>query len=71
MVLIRLFVLESLKQNVRVFAKFVRSQDNGLADALSQMDMPRFHRLGPFMDIEPTNLPHEIWPIWKIWVHFK
>ena len=37
MILIRMIVLESLVQNSRVFVKFVRSKDNGKADALSRM----------------------------------
>ena len=35
MVLLRHIILESLVQNVRVYAKFVKSVENGKADALS------------------------------------
>ena len=47
MVLIRLIVLESLIRNVRVFAKYVSSKDNGKADALSRLDFKWFRRLSP------------------------
>ena len=35
MVLIRILVLESLKSNVRVFAKYISSKANAYSDALS------------------------------------
>ena len=68
MILIRLLVLESLKQNTRVFAKYIKTKENGPSDALSRMQITRFKKLCPQMDAEPTSIPQEIWPIWKIWV---
>ena len=44
--LIRLIVLESMMQNVRVFATYVTSKGNKLADLLSRMKLPSFLRLG-------------------------
>ena len=67
MILIRLLVLESLKKNARVFAKYVKLKENGLADSLSRLDIKRFRSLGPQMELESTAIPCEIWPIWKIW----
>ena len=43
--LIRILVLESMIQNVRIFARHVGTKDNGKADALSQLDFNRFLRL--------------------------
>ena len=72
MVLIRLLVLESLVQNIRVFACFVRGKDNYFSDALSRMNLSRFRRLGEIhhkeFDVESTNIPAEIWPISKLWI---
>ena len=71
MILIRLIVMECLRQNVHVTAEWVSTGDNGKADALSRMDIKRFHRLGKNMDVSPTALPQEIWPIQKIWQKIK
>ena len=69
MVLIRLLVFESLKQNSRVYANYIKSKDNGLSDSLSRMDFDRFHQLGPDMEKIATEPPSEIWPVWKVWLH--
>ena len=50
MVLIRLMVLECLIHNVRVFAKYVPTDENGKADALSRLDLDRFRRLDSNMN---------------------
>ena len=68
MVLLRLVVLHSMKCNVRLFAKYVRSKDNGLGDALSRLDFQRFRKLGPNMERRPTEPPADIWPVERIWV---
>ena len=69
MVLIRIIVLEGLLQNTRIFAKFVRSKENGKADALSRLQFDRFRALGGNMMNEvPTNVPEQIWPMEKIWL---
>ena len=67
MVLIRILVLESMIQNVRVFAKYVRSKDNIRADLLSRMRINDFRKLGDF-DEMPTEVPQQLWPIEKIWI---
>ena len=69
MVLIRLITLKGLEENVRIFAKHVRSKDNGLSDAISRRDFNRFRRLGPHMDEWPLKVPDEIWPMNKIWMN--
>ena len=70
MVLIRLITLESLYQNVRIFAKHVGTKFNGAADALSRMQLSRFRylRRKKSMDCSPEPIPGAIWPIEKIWL---
>ena len=71
MVLIRLVILESLIWNVSVYAQHVKSKDNGIADALSHLDWPRFYKLTENMDMDDisTLVPPQIWPMEKIWLN--
>ena len=72
MVLIRIFVLHSLKENVRIFARHVRGVDNYFADALSRLQLSKFHKLaeekGKSFDDSPTEVPEQLWPMTKIWL---
>ena len=68
MVLIRLITLWSMKNNVRVFASYVNTKENGLADSLSRLDLLRFRRLGPHMEEACTSVPDDLWPVEKIWL---
>ena len=72
MVLLRIIVLECLRQNVKVTAEWVATGDNGKADALSRLEFDRFWDLveesGNEMYNFPTDLPADIWPITKIWI---
>ena len=67
MVLVRLIVLECLIWNVRLFAKYVESQKNDIADALSHDDWVTFYRLtkNKNMDLTPTMIADEIYPVEK------
>ena len=70
MELIRIITLVSLESNVRIFAKHVRGTDNYLSDCLSRLKIEQFlsatkHRQ---IDSEPTEVPHKIWPMSKIWI---
>ena len=68
MVLMRMLVAESLLWNVRVYAKYVNTKDNGKADALSRLDFKRFRNLSQgTMNEYPTEVPAAICPISKIW----
>ena len=67
MVLIRLMVLECLIHNVRVFAKYVPTDKNGKADALSRLDLDRFRRLDSSINQWPCKMPDQIWPVSKVW----
>ena len=68
MKLIRLLVLKSLLENVRVFAKYVSSKSNYFADLLSRLKMETFWRLsrGKY-DLQPDPIPQELWPMNKVW----
>ena len=71
MVLIRLIVFKGLIENVRVFAKHVEGKKNDLADSLSRQRINHFFDLCAVkdrkIDINPTQVPHSIWPLHKIW----
>ena len=71
MVLIRLITAECIMQNVRVFAKHVKTKDNGKADALSRFEFKRFWNLvkstNSGMNESHTDIPSAVWPISKIW----
>ena len=68
MVLIRLIVMESMVQNVRLYVKYVSSAMNEIADALSRQQWARFHNMTKDrnMDEKPREIHKDIWPIQKI-----
>ena len=66
--LLRLIVLECMIQNIHLEVLYVRTTDNGKADALSRLQFKRFRTLGPNMSRFPNSIPHHIWPINKIWI---
>ena len=69
MILIRMLTLRCIELNLRVFVKYVKSADNGIADSLSRLEFTRFRRLTKDMKINkaPTPLPQELWPVSNIW----
>ena len=70
MVLIRMIVLKSLLENVRIFAKYVESSKNKYADLLSRDRIPEFKSLclRTKREISNTNdnVPDELWPMDKL-----
>ena len=72
MVLIRILILKGLQENVRIFAKHVKTKKNGMADALSRLQLDRFWTLvrksKRKMEVNPVLMPEEIWPIQKVWI---
>ena len=67
MILLRLLVHNNLKFNQRIFVLHVKSCDNILADAISQLDFDRFwHHAPENMNTVPDTIPAEIWPPEKI-----
>ena len=69
MMLIRLITIECLLHNVRITAKHVKSEENGLTDSLSRMDFKRFRRLGPHMEEYPVHVPAELIPMSRLWIN--
>ena len=68
MILIRKLVLDGLRNNRRVFVKFVPSKQNYLADCLSRLKLTAFQRAAPNMRQFPDKPTSEIWPLSNIWV---
>ena len=72
MVLLRILVLFSLQKNVHVFARYVPTKSNGLADALSRLKLPKFFDLaqkwGLQVDMEPTPVLDRMWLMNKLWL---
>ena len=68
MKLIRIIVLESLIQNVRIYAKFIDTKSNAIADSLSRLQFDRFMQLtNGKMNTSPETLPKEFEPMSKVW----
>ena len=69
MTLQRLIMLQGMKNNVRIYAKHIKSENNMLSDALSRLQFDRFWNHVPAtMEKLQTPVPEEIWPIDKIWI---
>ena len=72
MVLIRIITLQSLLCNSRVFAEHVRTEDNSIADAISRLQVSKFHCLcdeqGKIMDERATPLPECLVPEMQNWI---
>ena len=68
-ILIRLITLTSLIWNVRVYAKYIPSKENGPSDALSRLQFKRFWKLCPTAEHQPVDIPSDIWPISKVWLY--
>ena len=66
--LVRLLALCGIKQNLRVFVRYVRSNDNWLSDALSRMNFSKFWELAPKgMMTQPDKPLSSIFPPERIW----
>ena len=67
MVLLRKLVLNRLKCNRRLAAKYVSMKANYLADSLSRGQWKRFRTLRPHMNQFLDEISEEIWPVNKVW----
>ena len=69
MVLIRLITVESMMQNVRIYAEYVSSKDNAWADALSRIQIRKFRQLSRDKDMEEqrTKIPQVLLPQIELW----
>ena len=69
MYLLRLVTLDNMINNRGVFAIYVKSADNFLADALSRLQFNRFSRLVPkSMNKYPHEISPIVWPASCIWM---
>ena len=69
MVLLRYFVLEGMKYNVKITAKYVNTKDNDISDSLSRLQMNRFRKLTRGRKFSETSeeIPEHLWPVEKLW----
>ena len=69
MILIRVIVLECLIRNVKIRARYINTEDNGIADALSHFEDRRFHFLTQDrnMDNEGQRIPYQLCPMKKLY----
>ena len=68
--LIHLLVLNGLRFNRRVFARYVASKSNFLADSLSRGLLDKFRSLALHTMHEfPTEISSTVWPASKLWIH--
>ena len=67
--LIRLLTLKCLHFNVRIFTKHVKSDLNGITDALSRGQWSRFDEMARELDLNPQGdePSEELFPIQKVW----
>ena len=68
MCLICLLTLNELRFNRHLYAHYVTSRDNFLADSLSHLRVDKFRRLAPEgMVNQPSHISAELWPLTKLW----
>ena len=68
MKLIRLLIADGLKYNRHIFVKYVKSEFNVLADALSRMQCKHFHKFAPLTtNIKASTITEKLWPVGNIW----
>ena len=68
MKLIRILVLNGLKNNRRLFIRHILTKLNILADSLSRLNMTRFWKYAPkSVNRTPDQLCANLWPVNKIW----
>ena len=70
LVLIRVITFECLIHNVKLYARFVPTDKNEIADALSRLKYSKFRKLTVDMNMSRVlcEVPESIWPIEKFWI---
>ena len=73
MILIRLLVLKSMIENVRIFAAHVRTARNTFTDLLSRNKIQAFktyaEKVGHEVSDSPSNPPDQVWPMEHLWIN--
>ena len=68
MYLLRLMIMNNLVNNRKVYAKYIRSEDNDLSDVLSSLQFKRFWNIAPeSMSKTPSMISPLVWLASKIW----
>ena len=71
MTLIRMLVLDGLRNNRRIFARYISTKQNYLADSLSCLQIKKFHALVPSgTNRYPDLIMEELWPISKLLIDY-
>ena len=70
MQLVRMLVLDGLVKGQKITVEYVKSRDNGCADALLRLNFKRFFRLSPssLAKGKEQKLPGNLWLASKIWI---
>ena len=72
MQLLQKIIKDTLVNNYHVFALYVCSEDNDIADALSRSQFNRFWNIckkqNKTMDRTPSIIPADIWPPEDFWI---
>ena len=72
MVLLRMVALDNLVNNRRVFAQYISTSKNDLADSLSRLQFSRFKKLieekGIKMNKFPDTIVPSVWPATHLWL---
>ncbi len=63
MKLVRFFVLQCLKCNLKFTARHISGKDNTIADALSRFQMQRFRDAAPGAEPRGTRVPQFLWEL--------
>ena len=73
MVLMRIIVLHSMINNVKVILKHVPGIQNSFADLISRLEYKKFRQLARKrkvkFDSQPREIPKILWPMGKIWIN--
>ena len=70
MKLIRMLTLNNMRYHRRIFVRYVWSEQNILADALSRMNFSKFWKNAPkSMNKLPDSVDQSIWPVDKVWFY--
>ena len=67
MFLLRILMLNGLRHNRRVFARYISTKDNFLSDALSRQKISLFKKQAPWARRYPDAVHPDLWPASKIW----
>ena len=65
LILLRKLTLLCLRNNLRIFLKYVAGKTNLRADNLSRIKIQKFKQITPNANEKPDPLPEELWPITK------